>query len=555
MNTNINVEGFNNLSPEIQQSAELIRKGYLLEEWRNAVYYDRENQLVVLPDIEASRSGIIRRQSNGHVFSQNLNFEKYYYISFSIEKNKCIIKPVHSILMATFVGKRPEKNMIIDHIDRNRQNNSISNLRYVSVKDNALNRSNRKLENIIIINSLNTVLFSREDSSKNEWRNITNRTINSSNWLKFTESAYNYINRFNINLSSLNWKLMEEFNDNYHYISEEGIIKNTSYERVFYTLGRNGGSNYKMIENSLGKDFLVHRLVAKYFINNGREIDENLVVDHIDTNIFNNRAENLRIVSQSENMKNVNTILKSSRPVKLSTTLTEGEISYFSSTKLAGKFLNIASASLTKWINKKRTCTRPDILFLDIWSKEDFDNYKNGYIFISDNLQSPYINCPEISVLSVITPVKAQKIDDSCWYYFRSWQDFGRYLDIDSESVKNKLLNTTEFNGFSNYMEWTKDDWDNYINGLINLEDISNDINFESSLNPEKFVKMTEINSGEVLYFSNKLSMSKYIGIAKRTLRRWFKEGENPSYGFSNFSNLSENELNLYKSGKINLIQ
>ncbi len=48
--------------------------------------------------------------------------------------------------------------------------------------------------------------------------------------------------------------------------------------------------------------YLVHRVI--YCLKTGKDVPVNLVVDHIDRNPMNNAFENLRLVTQSENMKN-----------------------------------------------------------------------------------------------------------------------------------------------------------------------------------------------------------------------------------------------------------
>lgn len=64
------------------------------------------------------------------------------------------------------------------------------------------------------------------------------------------------------------------------------------------------GTGYKYVtlhENGKGKKHLLHRLIAEYFIPNPENKRE---VDHIDTDITNNKIENLRWVTRYENIRN-----------------------------------------------------------------------------------------------------------------------------------------------------------------------------------------------------------------------------------------------------------
>lgn len=45
---------------------------------------------------------------------------------------------IHYLVAYHFIGERPE-GLVIDHIDRDKQNNNVSNLRYVTVSENNRN--------------------------------------------------------------------------------------------------------------------------------------------------------------------------------------------------------------------------------------------------------------------------------------------------------------------------------------------------------------------------------------------------------------------------------
>lgn len=67
---------------------------------------------------------------------------------------------------------------------------------------------------------------------------------------------------------------------------------------------KNGYLQVSLKKNKKAKSYTVHRLVAQTFIDHLNNDDQ---VDHIDGHKTNNRIENLRWVTRSENMNNPNT--------------------------------------------------------------------------------------------------------------------------------------------------------------------------------------------------------------------------------------------------------
>jgi len=100
---------------------------------------------------------------------------------------------------------------------------------------------------------------------------------------------------------------MEEFkNCIYDYeISNFGNVRrkllNGNYKYVNGSINNRGYKYFQVMREKKRINFLYHQLVAKCFI--GDRPDE-LVVDHIDRNKLNNNIENLRYITQSDNMKN-----------------------------------------------------------------------------------------------------------------------------------------------------------------------------------------------------------------------------------------------------------
>ena len=78
----------------------------------------------------------IRRKSNKRIIKEWVNNNGYLHCS--LNKKDC---HKHVIIAKQFIpNDDPENKTIIDHIDRNKLNNNISNLRWCSVSDNSKNK-------------------------------------------------------------------------------------------------------------------------------------------------------------------------------------------------------------------------------------------------------------------------------------------------------------------------------------------------------------------------------------------------------------------------------
>lgn len=87
-----------------------------------------------------------------------------------------------------------------------------------------------------------------------------------------------------------------------YYANENGEIYSTKTRKCLKGGLKNGYRSITIIINGKNHYFLVHRLVYECF--NGI-IPEGFEIDHINHQRNDNRIENLRLVSKSENQKNV----------------------------------------------------------------------------------------------------------------------------------------------------------------------------------------------------------------------------------------------------------
>ena len=95
--------------------------------------------------VYVSKNGLIFKVKDGKLSLCNMIPDKDGYFRVSLSRLSQYAKEhkgrhcvhVHRIVAHTFLGE--QGNFVVDHKDRNRQNNDISNLHYVTVKENSQN--------------------------------------------------------------------------------------------------------------------------------------------------------------------------------------------------------------------------------------------------------------------------------------------------------------------------------------------------------------------------------------------------------------------------------
>ncbi len=100
---------------------------------------------------EASSNGEIRNIKTGRILKQRIDKRTgYYIVDIQINGQSTTFK-THRLIAKTFL--KVESNSVVDHIDRDRTNNNVNNLRMVSIEENLANRkiftTKKEIETII----------------------------------------------------------------------------------------------------------------------------------------------------------------------------------------------------------------------------------------------------------------------------------------------------------------------------------------------------------------------------------------------------------------------
>ena len=202
----------------------------------------------VYSDYVGFRDGTIKHIRRG--FLKGFR-SKAGYVTVSIgSKPNCVTTGLHRFIWECWHGKIDDRKMQVDHINRIRCDNRLVNLQLLTQQEHAAKTS---------LVRRRKVCLDLEAIPEEVWRDIPN-----SKW----------------------------------QVSDHGRLKTVS-GRI--TTGRVGAYGY-MIVGIGSKDHRVHRLVATAFCL--PPAWDQLFVDHIDRDISNNKATNLRWVTPKENAAN-----------------------------------------------------------------------------------------------------------------------------------------------------------------------------------------------------------------------------------------------------------
>lgn len=220
---------------------------------------------------EVSDQGRIKKTSNGNILSGSPDVSGYVKVNLSLPQEQGlamnVTKYIHTEVMRAFVGPRPA-NRVIDHGDRNRNNNALSNLAYVSLRQNARNAAlpgdpPRELR-------ASTIEAKRLAAQR--YRDL--QLAQGHDWTPVGPEAPNY--------EASRLGLIRR-------IGKRGALKGFINDR-----------GYLRVEAGARKT-MQHRLV--WFAFHGRFDENTHVIDHRNGDRLDNRVDNLRLLSKRDNFR------------------------------------------------------------------------------------------------------------------------------------------------------------------------------------------------------------------------------------------------------------
>lgn len=229
--------------------------------------------------------------------------EEGYFVASIINSEGKHVKPyVHTLMALVFIGPRPSDKHSVDHINRERKDNIIGNLRWASPKEQAQNRTYKKNRPGISVYQYDLNMnFIKKWDSMSQARETYGYSYKymKSVCVEKRSSQDGFIWKFADDVEIIPGEIWKPnpFSDCNEFVSNFGRIRGVrGFINHNWVIGGYVFTTYRCLGDKI--PIRVHRLVLATFVK-----FSDMEINHIDGIKTNNHVSNLEYVSKSQNLQ------------------------------------------------------------------------------------------------------------------------------------------------------------------------------------------------------------------------------------------------------------
>jgi hypothetical protein len=339
------------------------------------------------PNYEISSKGQVKSNYKNIIMKLQKNYAGYLnisLISFTNDIRKSVSCKAHRLVAKEFIDNT-ENKPTVDHIDKNKQNNCVTNLRWATYKEQTIHvnkgikffkpinyrpvyRINNETNEIIELYKsiaeaalwiIDNKLTSIKDKDKNNISIISSKICAVGNNKRPIAYGFKWQYFYEKKDENEIWKEIpfEIVGKNNYYVSTKGSFKNNK-NVIINDHKYNSGYKRIYINN---KSYSLHRLVALTFLENPENKE---AVNHIDGNKLNNELTNLEWATCLENnMHKIQTGLSNCTQKVMQYDKNMNKLNEFYSIVECSEFLNISASCVSDNCRGKTQVTKCGFLF------------------------------------------------------------------------------------------------------------------------------------------------------------------------------------------------